>query len=221
MHDCKAIKRKLADLVFEELGPIDRSRILAELEACADCAHDYRSMTGALRISREAIELSRPGSEFWPGYRARLRTRLLESERAENDWRPSRMPTKARLGELLRAFVTASVRVPAPVAIAVLLAFAGLASVLATEHHRLGQVRIPAVSSSMEIRTVEVPVIKEKLVSQVIYVRRKPERSAQTWETGGTITKERRSTAPHSLAGFAPTDDVKLTIIKGSYHDEK
>jgi hypothetical protein len=79
--------------------------------------------------------------------------------------------------------------------------------------------------------TVEVPVIQEKIITRVVYVEKKGRRSAsdanQSDRTGVpaapntvAVTGSDPATAL-SLVGFKPTNEVKLTIIKGSYKDEK
>ena len=51
MHDCRTLEKKLVDLVFDELNADEKLRLLAEVETCADCQSEYRSMTCSLNFS--------------------------------------------------------------------------------------------------------------------------------------------------------------------------
>lgn len=112
MHDCVKTREKLVDLVFDEMGPEARRRALAEIEGCHDCLAQYQSMTETLRVFDQAVETAMPDESYWPGYEARLRTRL------ENE-RPS---LKQRLAGWIGAFGALTAR-PLPLA-------AGVAMVL-------------------------------------------------------------------------------------------
>jgi hypothetical protein len=51
---------------------------------------------------------------------------------------------------------------------------------------------------------------------------RHPPRPKQTERNAlTTIARRQRETNPASLVGFKPANEVKLTIIKGSYRDDK
>ena len=112
MHDCVKTRELLVDLVFDELGLEARRRALLELEGCADCLAQYRSMTEALRVFDQVTETAMPDEIYWPGYETRLRERL----RLE---RPSWM---RRLADWIGGFGPLTVR---PLSVA-----AGLALVL-------------------------------------------------------------------------------------------
>jgi hypothetical protein len=90
MHDCIETKERLIDLVFDELGPEARRGALAELESCADCLAEYRSMTETLRAFDQVVELNAPDESYWPGYEDRLRERLRQAppswKRRWADW---------------------------------------------------------------------------------------------------------------------------------------
>lgn len=66
---------------------------------------------------------------------------------------------------------------------------------------------------------VEVPVIREKVVTKVVY-RKERRRDSQTPRdlSGSTYAKSQK--AP-GLEGFEPLNEVKATIIKGGTPDEK
>src|SRR5215475_12787838 len=112
MHDCVKTRELLVDLVFDELGPEARRRALLELEGCADCLAQYRSMTEALRVFDQVTETAMPDESYWPGYEARLRERL----------RSERQSWMLRLADWIGGFGPLTVR---PISVA-----AGLALVL-------------------------------------------------------------------------------------------
>jgi hypothetical protein len=78
MHDCMKTSEQLVDLVFDELGPETRWRVLTELADCQSCLAKYQSMTETLRVFDLAAEVTLPAESYWAGYEARLRTRLQQ-----------------------------------------------------------------------------------------------------------------------------------------------
>jgi hypothetical protein len=72
--------------------------------------------------------------------------------------------------------------------------------------------RRPPVQTPVIVHVpVEVPMVQEKVVTRVVYRER-------------TIIRSRKPTTeetPASLAGFKPTEDVKLVVIKGGAPYEK
>ena len=83
--------------------------------------------------------------------------------------------------------------------------------------------RAPAVTIPPPIvtKTVEVPVIHERTVTQVVYRERDRREAGSRKANANLIAHRQNERAPVSLFGFTPTNEVKLTIIKGSYQDEK
>jgi hypothetical protein len=228
MHNCKATQRKLIDLVFGEMQLSDRRQMLGELEACHVCQQEYRALSGTLRTARETMEAAQPDEEFWPGHHARMRARIEEMADAGAVALSSDARFTERLAAFARAFANASLRVPAPVAAALLVIF--VASIIYAMYRR--PFRVESQSSPaplVETRTVEVPVVREKLVTRVVYVPRNDRRDLNAKarvrgndrEVPERIERDRTLKTPMTLAGFAPAGDVKVTVIKGSYHDEK
>ena len=70
-------------------------------------------------------------------------------------------------------------------------------------------------------KTVEVPVIHEKTVTQVVYRKRDRREVASRNANDNPMAPRQNEATLVSLSGFTPTNEVKLTIIKGSYQDEK
>jgi hypothetical protein len=172
-----------------------------------------------------------PGEDFWPGYNARLRQSLLAGAARESEHvvleQPARIPNSRWLA--LRAMLTTSIRVPIPAAAALMILF-----VIAAVGLR-SRAQVNAIPNSapaiVETRTVTVPVVQEKVITRLVYVDRKNNRPrreqlgprAQTINANGlaSTASARSSKTAFNLAGFEPTDQVRLTVIKGSYRDEK
>ena len=216
MHNCKANRETLIALA---LNPSDQTQSLpAELETCATCRTEYAALRNSLRIAGQAKQSALPAESFWPGYHARLRQRL---EPASDLAVPSsafekRASLKTRLGNLF----TSSVRVPVPVAAGLLL-FLIVSFAIALSSRRPTTAPQPIVV----IKTVEVRVpqetVRERVVTRVVY--RERDRRQTSGAKANAIAARRNEPAetPFSLIGFKPANGVKLTIIKGSYRDEK
>lgn len=247
MHDCQATRARLIDLICGEAGDTWRAR--AEVGSCAACAAEHRALNEVLRAFDRAADEARPTEEFWPRYHARLARRITAAE-AE----AALAPTEAALASTERAHARAAApaawlrralsakwRVPAPVAVAALALIACLTPlalrrppVAAAPLRQEGGHAPPANESATPanerpaVRTIEVPVIYEKIVTRTIYVAR-PARK----RTGAARVDDlrlaadspptRNETAPgrDTLTGFRPAGDVRLRVIKGSFENER
>ena len=222
MHNCKLIRSSLTDLALDEIQPQLKNQLLAELEGCSACQEEYASIRDALRVSGQALSLTLPAESFWSGYHNRLVNRIENYS-----------PTRPRLSWGLRAWLgmqklsTTSVRVPLPVATAALLLLFGALCLFAWQSRRRVTAP-PAQITSVITKTVEVPVIQEKVVTRIVYVEKNRSRSRSVpnqLEPNATGLAQANPAAPEttaiSLVGFKPTDQVKLKIMKGSYRDEK
>ncbi|HEY6232257.1 MAG TPA: hypothetical protein VIW64_13435 [Pyrinomonadaceae bacterium] len=225
MHNCKSIRTSFVELAGEEIPPARSRQLLAEVNACAACREEYAGVKSAVHVSGQALRSSRPAETFWPAYHERLKSRLAASQTIDAQSFTVQTSVSSRLLQTLRSFVSSSVRVPVPAAAALLLLMGMAIFVLRPDPH------VPAVAQTnplpaAEIRTVEVPVVQQKVVTRVVYVNRKTRAS----ERFGTITpanavaralRNAPDHAPLSLVDFKPADEVKLTVIKGGYRDEK
>jgi hypothetical protein len=108
--------------------------------------------------------------------------------------------------------------VPAPLAFA---AFAFIIFALAFMWHARTLRAAPSMPlTSVVTKTVEVPVVQEKVVTRVVY-RDRQVASLKMAKNVNTPQKEQPYQAAEGLAGFTPAHEPKLTIIKASYRDEK
>jgi hypothetical protein len=213
MHNCKATRETLIALALE---PHAHTQSLpAELEACAACREEYAALRSLLRVVDEAKQSALPAETFWPGYNTRLRQRLETGSNA--GLLLPETEKQISLRTLLGTLFSSSVRVPIPVA-AVLLVFLGVSIVFALNSRRPLSAAPPLVVS----KPVEVPVIQEKIrentVTRVIY-RERQRRQPASAKANPVAGRQKASPTegPMSLVGFKPTNEVQLTIIKGSY----
>lgn len=227
MHNCKSTRGYLIEMALDEMQPEQQRRLLAELKDCEACQEQYASLRNALRVTNQALRSAQPTEGFWSGYHDRL-TKRIENYSAMVQ--PLQLPRGRGLWSGVRKLAASSVRIPVPVAAASILLLALLTFFVM---HSRGQVNAPPnQSATVQIQTVEVPVMHEKVVTRVVYVEknrhasRSPVREgnrADIQNAGDRIAKAANApgATAMSLVGFKPTDQVKLKIMKGSYHDEK
>jgi hypothetical protein len=246
MHNCKLTRDGLIELALDDLSPATSARLRAELKDSQPCQEEFATIRSTLRTSRQALQSALPAEDFWPGYHARLEAALATglARQGETSLPDARFSSGSRAW-LARGLLTSSVRVPAPLFAALLLLF-GTSVFFALHYYptRAARAGTPVSrgagteksltptsteSTSASTKIVEVPVIKEKVVTRIVYVEtsRHP-RNAPNYANDGNalpvdgvnsgvarLRPEPRN-AVMSLAGFKPTDEVKLTIIKGS-----
>lgn len=222
MHNCKEIRKLLIELALDKV-PSDQSQaLLAQLEHCTGCRDEFASLRSVLRVADQAMQSALPAESFWSGYHKRLQQSLTFDAAAKGF--ASQSPSETGALVRLRKLFTTSLRVPVPVAALLIILF-GLSIGFAARSRS----QSIAGLSSVLTRTVEVPVIQERTVTRVVYRDRKPRtspgRTAQPERPGSNSVAGQKNWATEgtsiSLVGFKPANEVKLTIIKGSYRDEK
>ena len=203
MHNCKTTRERLTELLLDGVDP--RAVLATDLRECGECREECSELTETLRFTTRLIETATPPDSYWPGYHARLKERLRAAQQPRVelgqyqhvDSRPS----------WLSRFFFSSIRIPVPVGLALLL-IAGLAFVFSRN--------VPAETSIVQVPVeVPVPVVQEKTVERIVYRERRSQRSKPT-RISSPIDP-----AVASLQGFTPTDEVKLTVIKGGSANEK
>lgn len=222
MHNCKATRKRLIEEALNQTPSDQSGPFLAELEQCLSCREEFASVRSVLRVTDQTLESVLPAESFWSGYDARLR-QSLERDNSLAARRNTETGALVRVGNLLQRLVTASVSVPVPVAAALIILF-GLSIAFATYSRRQPTIESSSGPATVVTRTVEVPVIQERTVTRVVYRDRSRRTSSEIARTGKaprSATNEPAANTPISLVGFKPTSDPKLTIIKGSYKDEK
>lgn len=195
MHDCKSTGLTLAALAPSEI----EAGLLAELRACSNCREELSSISNTVRVAKDALRALEPAEDFWPGYHERLQQRLKSGvEKRERRW---------------FAPLTTSVGVPLPLAVAMVLLL--VASCAFSVSQYLRQVELPPVAVADR---QPIPLIREEVVTRVVYVNRVRPRARQAEDQEQLSPKDGTVAG---LSGFRPTSEVKLTIIKGSNVDEK
>jgi hypothetical protein len=196
MHDCKSTRFTLAALAASEID----AGLLAELRACSHCREELASIANTVRVAQDALRAAEPAEDFWLGYHERLQQRLTFGvAKRERRW---------------FAPLTASVGVPLPLAVAMVLLLVASCAFSVSQYFR--QVDLPPVA--VEVERAPVPLIREEVVTRIVYVNRVRPRSRQTDDDDQLAPKDGTVAG---LSGFKPTSEVKLTIIKGSNVDEK
>src|SRR5262245_32725920 len=163
MHNCKATSNSLIELALGRSSARDEM-LLAELQNCPACREELAAMRNAVRATDIAMHLAQPAENFWPAYNQKLRRRLdCASQAASN----SRSEVRVRGWLPAPTILTASIPVPLPVAAALLVFI--IFSVVFIVHSRQTSSAVPILAPpSVITRTIEVPVVQEKLVTRVV-----------------------------------------------------
>lgn len=233
MHNCRRMESHFVDLLFDDVDRERKRRLLREIDACANCASQYQSLSDTLFVFDRTAEAAQPDENHWPRYQAALHSRLQEPVAAVSEKNNN---SRAFFWHRLWA---AKLRIPAPVAAAVLIAFV-MSSALALLRAPRGRETNPAspVPAASSVRVIEVPVVREKIVTRTVYVEKKrttPARESQetmralarTSETGDPAlvhSKPEDETGfftRANLKGFQPADEMKIRVIKRNNTDEK
>src|SRR6266542_1316274 len=221
MHNCRLTKNRLLDLTLDEVAPAEAKQILQELHGCPASQEEYATLRNTLHMSVQALRSALPKEDFWPDHYARLQVRLMSNL---SPVQPMRSSLSVRVWIGLRKMATTSVRVPFPAALATMV----LIGIFFFALRSRGQANLsPSIPlAAVETRTVQVPVIHEKVVTQVVYVEKQVRRSRGKADqdraglnAANTIARAASDTSGKpamSLVGFKPTDHLRLTIIKGS-----
>lgn len=217
MHKCSETRKRLPELVLDGVDA-------AELNNCADCRAEFEAVNATLRMIARLHETASPSESYWNDYHASLRHKL---ERAGTTSHAKTQRREEKLGPLfatLRLCVRSSVPVPVPLAVALILA--GLALTLfAFRPSERAVAQLPLIVHV----PVEVPVVQEKVVTKFVYRDRPSPARASRREINSqgaesTFARSRKPSTeeiPASLTGFKPTEEIKLTVIKGGIPNEK
>jgi hypothetical protein len=216
MHNCRETKEQITEFVLDGADRRADEVLLAELRACAECREEFNALNATLRVTTRLREISAPSETYWSGYHEKLRHKLVDSQRIQSispSW-------------FARVF-NATVPVPVPVAAALVIACAVLIPIAIRAARQQSQPQTPSIVHVPVVQ--EKPTIQEKIVTRVVYRdRRAPARNAKrvvdpstTESTFARSQKPQNVEIPATLIGFKPTEEVKLTIIKGGPQNEK
>jgi hypothetical protein len=221
MHNCRETKEQITEFVLDGADRRPGEVLLAELRVCAECRAEFNALNATLRVTTRLRETAAPSETYWSGYHAKLRHKLVNTNAQSNH--SSGTSWFAR-------FFKASISVPAPVAAALIVACAVLIPI-AIRAARQQQPQTPAIVHVPVATPVvqEKPTILEKVVTRVVYRdRRSPGRTSKRVvdpskieSTFAKSQKPQNAEILPTLTGFKPTEEVKLTIIKGGSQNEK
>jgi hypothetical protein len=234
MHDCRRINSKLVDLIFDEIEANEKLRLMAELEGCNACKSEYRSMTGALLVFDEAVEVTAPDESYWPAHRAARHRRLEPIITGE--------AAAPRRAALWKRIITMRLPVPVPIAAAIALALI-ISSALALRPQ--DRVAAPAATQPMSVpeataattspKVIEVPVFRERVITRTVYVEKRGRERKEAQPLAPTNRREGESlTASNAeaesvqggfftranLTDFQPAGEMTIRVIKRSNSDE-
>lgn len=222
MHNCRETKEQITELVLDGADRRPDEAVLAELRGCTECRAEFNALNATLRVTTTLRETCAPSESYWLGYHAKLRQRVEHLAGKSHAEAQSRKAGSRLFFAPLRLFAKTAVPVPVPLIVVVSLAVSGLFAVLAF--------RQPTTQSPVIVHVpVEVPVVQEKVVTRVVYRdRRLPSRPskrvidpAKVESTFAKSQKPKDAEIPPGLTGFKPTEEVKLTVIKGGFQNEK
>jgi hypothetical protein len=72
----------------------------------------------------------------------------------------------------------------------------------------------------MPVRVIEVPVVKERTVTQVVYLPADTAGGSRQRASHSTVAQE-NTNPPMDLMGFQPVSEFQLRVIKGENKNER
>ena len=186
MHDCRKLKDRIIDLVFDELDSNEKPRVTAELNDCEGCRDLYRSMSETLTVFDKAAEAGMPEETYWPGYGQRLRAKLTEEIRPTL-WQ-GLLAGLAKLNPLPR------LPLPASIGLALLILAAGLWLALPRSNDQQQQIA-PVIVKNPEVKPEQKPdQIEEHVVKPQVADKTPKVESGDTNSNRRTTPKPQRDT---------------------------
>jgi len=243
MHNCKETRELFTELLLDGIDFRSDQAISAELSRCSECRSEFETLSATLRMASRVSEVAMSAEDYWPAYHSKLRQRLVNAQSPTTS-RAQAQRHKEKLGPLFEPLrpgagnslfvrlLKTSVPVPLPLAVALVF----IAALVIPFAIRAAQKDVQASNTTTIVRVpVEVPVvqekpvIQEKIVTRVVYrdrrsVVRATKRPTDVSRVESTFAKSQRSRTevmPASFAGFKPSDEIKLTVIKGGVPNEK
>jgi hypothetical protein len=235
MHNCKATREFFTELLLDGVDFRSDEAISAELNRCPECRAGFETLSATLRMTSRATDAAAPADDYWTDYHSKLRQRLVHAQTETTTSRAKAQRHKEELGPLFEPlrpgagtswfsrFLKTSVPVPLPLALAIVVAAALLLSFAVRAARKDVQ---PSNTTTIVRVPIEVPVVHEKVVTQVVYrdrhtVSRITKRTNDAMQTESTFAKSRTELVPASLSGFKPPEEIKLTVIKGGVPNER
>src|ERR1700752_1494882 len=240
MHNCKETKERFSELVLDGIDSLSDPSVSAELSRCAECRDEFEALSATLRTANRLGEMATPAEDYWPGYHSRLRQKMVNRQSVTTTSRAQAQRRREKLGPLFEPLrpgagtslfvkllrTSVPVPVPLPLGIAIVVA----AALLIPFAIRAARRDVTPSNNTTIVRVpVEVPVIQENVVTRVIYRERRSvakasKRTTEAARAESTFAKSQKSQTeaiPVGLSGFKPSEEIKLTVIKGGVPNEK
>lgn len=230
MHNCNETRERITELALDG-ADVRSAEVAAALGQCSECRAEFAALSATLRLTSGLRDSAAPAESYWTGYHALLRKRLLsageeppaEAQRRKDEFGPLFASSFAPLRLCARFFLRP---VPVPLGAAALVT-CSLLALVAFAASRQPDVQTQATPQVVKVPVeVQVPVSREKIVEKIVYRdRRVPSRNGKRTGDGptpdGTFARSQKPGLPADLTGFKPTEEVKLTVIKGGAPNEK
>ncbi len=221
MHSCSETKERITELLLDGADCRSDEVLSAELRGCGECRNEFNALRATLRLTMRLRETAAPAESYWIHYHTKLRRGVEDLARQSHAKAQRRKEGSLDFLAALRLCVKTSVPIPVPLVVVMIIACIAL-GVFAVRANRMPAAQRPVIVQV----PVEVPVVQEKVVTRVVYRKSRPfaQSSKQTNDAArveGTLAKSRPTNTPPTLEGFKPTEEVKLTVIKGGSTNEK
>lgn len=244
MHNCRETRSRLAELVFDcSAGEHEPEHGIAEIKACAGCLEQYQALRATLGLLDRG-DVHHPAESYWTGYNERLRQHLTALQQQS--------PPPESPGRWWKSFTGRSIPVPLPVAaaVALLLVATSVLTLRRPQPTMLTQMHAPSpttarplpVAPALSPQVVEAPVLREKLVTRIVYVERtrraasqkRQERVVARQLKGASIPTAaiNKTRSEHNadddiayftrtnLEGFQPSNNLQINILKPGSKDD-
>lgn len=235
MHDCQ--KSQIQELLLDEFDETQKQLFFNELRDCPNCQNELAAMSKVFDDYEKFSRLDEPSEIYWQSFEANLQRQISTFAPAKSFAKPIAKPN---VWDKIKTAFASSIKVPLPIAAAMLLIFATLAifalrpQTQQTQTVEIAQPQIVEKLAPPQIMTttIEKPVIqekivlREKIVERKIYVPRrettaktKPNATPKTTlEARKAVDEEKIPTL--NLAEFKPATKQGLKIIKTNSNDE-
>jgi hypothetical protein len=219
MHSCSETRERFTEFLLDGADCRSDEALSAQLRGCGECRNEFYAVRATLRITKRSSELSTPAEDYWTKYHAKLRQKI-ENGLEESHATAQRRKEKLGLSFAPLRLVVRTVPVPVPLIAAVIIAF------VAVSAFAIFGDREPTAQAPLVLQVpVEVPVTQEKIITRVVYRDRRPPTQSSKQSINAPPKSERTfaksGEVPAALEGFKPTEEVKLTVVKGGSRYEE
>ena len=194
--------------IDDELTKPESLEVDNHLNTCADCRRRFETMVERSERVQTLFSALSPSPVEHPSDARIALNRFMAMRKPANYRYPAERTTAVLTA--CRRFFTSSISIPVPIAAAILIAFSLLFQLALRGQEPLNlQVAQPARLPESP-RIVEIPVVREKLVTQTIFIESKREKERKS-----------RSFIVQNLSGSAKNGDLYDSQITGKEFERK